>query len=278
MQQCCICLEVEAGVVGLVEPPGSARLVLVDGVAHLDPARAVFDGMLDGWEAQQRARLLSEHTIGARLAVVRRFAAFTNEYPWAWRPADVEDFASMLRSGDRPRAHSTIRNYQIAIGLFCGFITDARYGWAAACEHCLRHSYVLAPAGGHGRPRAVRHHGSVAADGRARDRAVPRAGRRVPPGAKARRHGFGRCRRPASNSRTSDGSQRRYRVTLAEPNEERDASGAPRTVEEPLDPPLTAVAAELVSLLPGLSDHDARAAVIAATGHGGDWSQAQRRR
>jgi len=67
-------------------------------------------------------------------------------------------------------------------------------------------------------------------------------------------------------------------VTLAEPNEERDASGAPRTVEEPLDPPLTAVAAELVSLLPGLSDHDARAAVIAATGHGGDWSQAQRRR
>lgn len=62
--------------------PGSAGLVLVSGVAHLDPARAVFDAMLDGWAAQQRARCLKEQSIKPRLDLVRRLATFSNLYPW----------------------------------------------------------------------------------------------------------------------------------------------------------------------------------------------------
>jgi integrase/recombinase XerC len=63
-----------------VDAAGAAHLVLAQGVAQLDPARAVFDGMLAGWCAQQRSRLLNEVTIGSRERLVRRFAVFTNEY------------------------------------------------------------------------------------------------------------------------------------------------------------------------------------------------------
>ncbi len=55
--------------------------MLAQGVVELDPARAVFDGMLAGWCAQRRSRMLNEVTIGGRERLVRRFAAFTNEYP-----------------------------------------------------------------------------------------------------------------------------------------------------------------------------------------------------
>jgi integrase/recombinase XerC len=114
--------------------PGDARLVLASGVAHLDPERAVFDGMLVGWAAQQQSRLLNVTTIEGRLWLVRRFARFTNEYPWRWRPEDVEDFTTALRSGSAPLAHSTIRGYQKILGLFMEFVCDGRYGWAAECE------------------------------------------------------------------------------------------------------------------------------------------------
>ena len=42
-------------------------------------------------------------------------------------------FFSQLLSGPEAKAGSTIRGYQNALRLFCGFITDARYGWAAQC-------------------------------------------------------------------------------------------------------------------------------------------------
>jgi integrase/recombinase XerD len=64
--------------------PGAAHLALADGVVHLDPASAVFEAMLEGWATQQRARFLKANTIGPRLELVRRFAAFTNQYPWQW--------------------------------------------------------------------------------------------------------------------------------------------------------------------------------------------------
>lgn len=35
--------------------PGAAYLMLADGVAHLDPASAVFEAILEGWAAQQQA-------------------------------------------------------------------------------------------------------------------------------------------------------------------------------------------------------------------------------
>jgi site-specific recombinase XerD len=121
-------------VVVSVEAPGAAGLVLAQGVAQLDPERALFAGMLEGWEAQQRSRLLNETTIEGRLWLVRRFACFTNEYPWRWRPQDVEDFTTALRSGQAPLAHSTIRGYQKILALFCDFVCDPRYGWASECE------------------------------------------------------------------------------------------------------------------------------------------------
>ena len=55
----------------------------------LSPAEAVFDAMLAGWGTQQRSRSLSPVTIEKREYTVRRFAGFTNEFPWSWSPADV---------------------------------------------------------------------------------------------------------------------------------------------------------------------------------------------
>jgi hypothetical protein len=82
-----------------VDAVGAAHLVLAQGVAQLDPALAVFDGILAGWCAQQRSRMLNEVTIGGRERLVRRFGEFTNEYPWSWRAQDVE--GSRLCCGQR---------------------------------------------------------------------------------------------------------------------------------------------------------------------------------
>jgi integrase/recombinase XerD len=113
--------------------PGSARLSLVANVVPLDPESAVFSAMLSGWSDQQRARFLRPVTISARESVVRRFADFTNEYPWQWRPDDADAWFARLGSGSPPTAVSTARGYQNALRLFCDFITDNRYGWSALC-------------------------------------------------------------------------------------------------------------------------------------------------
>jgi hypothetical protein len=49
--------------------------------AHLDRASAVFEAMLEGQAAQERAGILKQNTIGPQLELVRRFAVFTNQYP-----------------------------------------------------------------------------------------------------------------------------------------------------------------------------------------------------
>ncbi|WUV98899.1 site-specific integrase [Streptomyces sp. NBC_01471] len=116
------------------ELPGAASLVLASGVVHLDPAPAVFAAMMDGWSMQQRTRFLKAETIQSRIDLVRRFAAFTNEYPWQWRPAEVEAFIDHLRSGARPIVVSTARGYQNTLRLFMEYITDARYAWPRECE------------------------------------------------------------------------------------------------------------------------------------------------
>ena len=115
-----------------VDIAGAAHLVLAQGVAQLDPPRAVFDGMLSGWDAQQRSRMLNETTITGRVWLVRRFAEFTNEYPWRWRAQDVEEFTTSLRSSGS--AHSTIRGYHRILALFVAFVCDPRYGWVEECE------------------------------------------------------------------------------------------------------------------------------------------------
>lgn len=116
---------------------GAAKLVLVDGVVHLDPSTAVFLAMLEGWETQQRARFLNwPGTIKPRLDLVRRFAAFTNEYPWQWQAAEVDAFVDHLRAKarTRPIVVSTARGYQNALRLFMEYVTDARYGWPGVCR------------------------------------------------------------------------------------------------------------------------------------------------
>lgn len=72
--------------------PGSAHLELVEGVVHLEPERAAFEAMLQGWARQQQARFLKEETIERRVALVRRMAVFTGQYPWQWLPGEGEAF------------------------------------------------------------------------------------------------------------------------------------------------------------------------------------------
>lgn len=64
-----------------------------------DPERAVLDGMLDGWRAQQTARSPKAPTIAATEWLVRRFVDFTGMYPWQWTPAEAEGWVGELRSG-----------------------------------------------------------------------------------------------------------------------------------------------------------------------------------
>lgn len=120
-----------------VDVPGMFRLVVPGNVRSLDPAPSMFEAMLQGWEQQQRARLLARKTIEDRLSLVRRFALFTATYPWEWTPEDVEAYFSHRLSGPEPLAHSTVRGQQGGLQMFCAFITDGRYGWASACEEAF---------------------------------------------------------------------------------------------------------------------------------------------
>jgi integrase len=113
--------------------PGSAALTLAANVVPLDPEPAVFEAMLDGWERQQRSRALQEATIDGREWLVRRLLEFSGLYPWQWTVAEVEAFFDDLRSGPRPIAVATTRNYQVAVRMFLAFVSDARYGWPQEC-------------------------------------------------------------------------------------------------------------------------------------------------
>ncbi|WP_371572741.1 hypothetical protein [Streptomyces sp. NBC_01314] len=83
------------------ESPGSARLELVDGVFLLHPEDAVLDGMLDGWEKQQRGRRLDPETIDDRRRLIRRFVDFSGEYPWNWTTAHMDEWSFSLNRGTR---------------------------------------------------------------------------------------------------------------------------------------------------------------------------------
>ena len=93
----------------------------------------MFEAMLRGWRAQQTARGLQEDTMAPRERLVRRFLEFTDEYPWQWGPAHVEEWTLSLTS-EQHLAPATIRGYQTELRLFSEYLTDGRYGWAVACE------------------------------------------------------------------------------------------------------------------------------------------------
>lgn len=117
---------------GVVAAPVAADLVLAGGVVPLDAAETVYTAMLAGWAAQQRSRGLNPKTVKSREQTVDRFMRFTAEYPWRWSPNDVEEWTSELVGGGV--THSSIRNYQMAVSMFCGYIADSRYQWGEVCE------------------------------------------------------------------------------------------------------------------------------------------------
>jgi site-specific recombinase XerD len=98
----------------------------------LRPDEQVFEAMLAGWRDQQLCRNLGEATVRRRVDGVRRFQRFTNDWPWSWRPGDLEEFTAQLR-GER-RARSTIRSCHGDLRLFCEYAADPRYEWTAVCE------------------------------------------------------------------------------------------------------------------------------------------------
>lgn len=111
----------------------SGRVFLVGSVPLLHPEVQTVEEMLDGWRNQQLCRNLDPDTIDDRVGLVRRFIAHTNEFPWSWTPAIVEEFFADLR-GIKGRAQSTIRGYQNGLRLFCSYIADPDYGWDRVCE------------------------------------------------------------------------------------------------------------------------------------------------
>ncbi|MDF2664329.1 MAG: site-specific integrase [Microbacterium sp.] len=90
--------------------------------------------MVEGWATQQQSRRLRPETVKNRLRLIERFRAFTGADPWEWRPGDLEDFTSLLLSGDRPAAHSTVRGVHVAIRLFCEYVSSPDYPWAEECR------------------------------------------------------------------------------------------------------------------------------------------------
>ncbi|OZF41829.1 integrase [Rhodococcus sp. 14-2470-1b] len=111
----------------------SGRVVLVESVTPLHPEEQTVEEMLTGWRNQQLCRNLQLGTIEQRQQVVVRFIDYTNEFPWAWTPAMVEEYFGDLRS-IRRIAHSTIRSYQTSLKLFCSYISNPEYGWDRLCE------------------------------------------------------------------------------------------------------------------------------------------------
>lgn len=112
--------------------PGAALALLPAGVSLLSPEDAVWDAMLRGWASQQGARMNKASTIAKRARAVQRYQEFTGEYPWQWRPQDMEDWITHVRAGGA-RAFSTVRGYQNAIEMFCAYLTHPAYGWGEEC-------------------------------------------------------------------------------------------------------------------------------------------------
>jgi site-specific recombinase XerD len=100
--------------------------------ALLHPEDQIVEEMLTGWRNQQLSRNLKFQTIEQRQRLVRRFLTATNEFPWKWTPGHVDEFFGDQRSL-HGIARTTLRAYQNAISLFCGYLTDPGYGWADLC-------------------------------------------------------------------------------------------------------------------------------------------------
>jgi integrase len=129
-----VALLVSVGVGVEDHPAGSARLLLVPGVTHLNEPAAVFEAMLAGWGRQQKSRQLGDGTVRARERLLRRFQEFAGTYPWEWNAGDVEGFTVALTSGRGRLALGTVRGYHLTLRMFCDYLTDSRYEWIVQCR------------------------------------------------------------------------------------------------------------------------------------------------
>ncbi len=76
------------------------------------------------------ARGFTTQTIKQRCQLLERFQEFTGEFPWQWRPVDIEDFLTGLRSGEKPISLKTLRSYSNAVAMFCaGTKSPIRAEW-----------------------------------------------------------------------------------------------------------------------------------------------------
>jgi integrase len=144
-------------------------LELVSGVSLLHPEEAVLEAMLTGWARQQfGGRGLQERTVADRRQAVEQFSNFTNEYPWNWTAAHIDEWmADLVMQHDRAKA--TLRAYQGAVALFVEYLLHPVYGWVEVC---------LAQFGTH--PAPILHDGNrrqhlVDYEGRAERRPLTRA-------------------------------------------------------------------------------------------------------
>jgi len=113
---------------------GSARLVLLDGVALLRPDEQLFEAMLEGWRNQGLARNLARSTVRARERQVRAFQSHAATFPWEWTVLHADEWFADLRAVHHC-TRWTVRGYQVAVRGFCAFALDPAYGWA---EECMR--------------------------------------------------------------------------------------------------------------------------------------------
>jgi integrase/recombinase XerC len=111
--------------------------VFGDGVRPLHFEQALVDAMLAGWARQQQSRMLCPETIVNRRQLVGRLQAHTGAWPREWRAEHLEEWIEDLALAPRRLHVSTLRNYQIAIRLFCDYLLDRRYPWTAICAERL---------------------------------------------------------------------------------------------------------------------------------------------
>lgn len=99
----------------------------------LHPEDAVLEAMLTGWARQQiGGRGLVKKTVHDRRKIVEQFRDFTNEYPWKWTAADIDEWmADLVMRHDR--AKTTLRTYQGAVGVFMDYLLNPVYGWVEVC-------------------------------------------------------------------------------------------------------------------------------------------------
>jgi len=89
--------------------------------------------MLDGWRNQMLSRNLAFSTIATRQRMVEKFHESTNEYPWTWSAAMMDEWLGDNRA-IHGHARSTIRAQSQCLRMFCDYLVDPAYGWQERCQ------------------------------------------------------------------------------------------------------------------------------------------------